>query len=175
MSYIRGYDPETLREQVDTRECSDRLEELGEQRSLLALLERVWLLKALDRLDESMLLSEQSVRVARMAGTRRDLLRARILHANVSQARGAYDAAIQELNTCANEAEAQGWPDIAGSAYQHAGRAHFAANDLDSAREAFTHALFLRRETGASPTQVESILLAIETVERKGAIASVAS
>ena len=32
MSYIHGYDPDTLREQVDPRACKDRLDEIGEQR-----------------------------------------------------------------------------------------------------------------------------------------------
>ena len=89
MSYIRGYDPDTLRERVDPRQCKERLEEIGEQRSLPALLERVWLLKVLDRSEDALVVSEQSVRVARMAGTRKDLLRARILHASVLQTRGA--------------------------------------------------------------------------------------
>ena len=70
MSYIHGYDPQTLREQIDARQCKDRLAEIGEQRSLPALLERVWLLKVLDRLEDALVLSELSVRVARMAGTR---------------------------------------------------------------------------------------------------------
>ena len=41
MSYIHGYDPDTLREVTDSRECAERLEEIGSQRSLHALLERV--------------------------------------------------------------------------------------------------------------------------------------
>ena len=107
MSYILGYDPETLREQVNLQDCSNRLEEIGEQRSLPALLERVWLLKVLGRLDDALVISEQAVRVGRMAGTRKDLLRARVLHATVLQQRGAYAAALQELTTCAEEAEGQ--------------------------------------------------------------------
>ena len=51
MSLIRGYDRETLRELVDLDECAARLTEIEEQRSLPALLERVWLLKVLDHLD----------------------------------------------------------------------------------------------------------------------------
>ena len=98
VTYIKGYDPQTLREMVDPRECQERLDELGDQRSLPALLERVWLLKVLGRWDESLVVSEQSVRVARMGGTRKDLLRARILHASVLQVRGAYASAHQELN-----------------------------------------------------------------------------
>ena len=166
MSYIHGYDPDTLREQVDPRQCKERLDEIGEQRSLPALLERVWLLKVLGRPEDALVLSEQSVRVARMAGTRKDLLRARILHASVVQVRGAFAAAEQELTTCAEEAEGQGWNAIAAFAYQHRGKVHFDAGDYDSARTDFKRALFLRQESGASESQLESTLLAIDAVDR---------
>lgn len=167
MSYIKGYDPDTLREIVDPRQCKERLDEIGEQRSLPALLERVWLLKVLDRLDESLVLSEQSVRVARMAGTRKDLLRARILHASVQQFRGAYAAADQELTTCAEEAEGQGWNSIAAFAHQHRGKVHYDAGDYTRARSDFKRALFLRQEAGATDEQLESTLLAIEAADRR--------
>ena len=166
MSYIHGYDPDTLREQVDPRQCKERLEEIGEQRSLPALLERVWLLKVLGRTEDSLVLSEQSVRLARMAGTRKDLLRARILHASVLQAREAYAAAEQELTTCAEEAEGQGWSAIAAFAYQHRGKVHFETEDYESARSDFKRALFLRQESGATDDQLESTLLAIDAVDR---------
>jgi tetratricopeptide (TPR) repeat protein len=167
VSYIKGYDPETLREIVDARECRDRLDEIGEQRSLPALLERVWLLKVLDRLEDSLVLSEQSVRVARMAGTRKDLLRARILHASVQQFRGAFAAAEQELTACADEAEGQDWPAIAAFAYQHRGKVHYDAGDFDQARADFKRALFMRQESGAPDDQLESTLLAIDAADRR--------
>ena len=50
-----------------------------------------------DRLDDALVISDESVRVARMGGPRKDLLRARILHATVLQWRGSYTAAAQEL------------------------------------------------------------------------------
>ncbi len=169
MSYIKGYDPDTLREIVDPLECRARLDEIGEQRSLPALLERVWLLKVLGRLDDSLVLSEQSVRVARMAGTRKDLLRARILHASVQHFRGAYAAAEQELTMCAEEAEGQGWSGIAAFAYQHRGKSHFDAEDFELARSDFKRALFLRQESGAPDDQLESTLLAIDAADRRRA------
>ncbi|QKJ18450.1 hypothetical protein [Microbacterium hominis] len=175
MSYIHGYDPDTLREIVEPRECEHRLDEIGEQRSLPALLERVWLLKVLDRLDEALVLSDQSVRVARMAGTRKDLLRARILHASVLQFRGAYAAAEQELSTCADEAEGQGWASIAAFAYQHRGKTSYEAGDFDAARADFKRALFLRQESGATDDQLESTLMAVDAADRRRASASVAS
>ncbi|MFB8388218.1 hypothetical protein ACFC3F_13865 [Microbacterium sp. NPDC055910] len=171
MSYIKGYDPETLREIVDPHECAERLDEIGEQRSLPALLERVWLLKVLGRTEDSLVLSEQSVRVARMAGTRKDLLRARILHASVVQVRGAYAAAEQELTMCADEAEGQGWSSIAAFAYQHRGRTNYEAGDFEAARVDFKRALFLRQESGATDAQLESALLAVDAADRRRAAA----
>lgn len=167
MSYILGYDAETLRELVDPRQCKDRLDELGDQRSLPALLERVWLLKVLDRLDDALVVSEQSVRVARMGGTRKDLLRARILHATVLQHRGAFAAAVQELTTCAEEAEGQGWSALAAFAVQHRGKVHYDAQDFAAARADFKRALFLRQESGAPEEQLESTLLAIDAADRR--------
>jgi tetratricopeptide (TPR) repeat protein len=175
VSYISGYDPDTLREKVNASQCKERLEEIGDQRSLPALLERVWLLKVLDRADEALVISEQSVRVARMAGTRKDLLRARILHATVLQARGAYSAAEQELTTCAQEADGQGWAGIGAFAYQHRGKVNYDAGDFESARKDFKRALFLLQESGATEDQLESTLLAIDAADRRRAAASVAS
>jgi len=175
MSYIRGYDPETLREIVDLRECEERLNEIGSQRSLPALLERVWLLKVLGRLDEALSISDQSVRVARMGGTRKDLLRARILHATVLQARDALPAAAQELTTCAEEADGAGWSAIAAFAYQHRGKVSYDAGDYDDARTDFKRALFLRQDAGAADEQLESTLLAIDAADRRRARTSVAS
>lgn len=175
MSYIQGYDPQTLREIVDVRHCRERLAELGDQRSLPALLERVWLLKVTGNLDDALVVSEQSVRVARMGGPRKDLLRARVLHATVLQVRGAFAAATQELTTCAEEAEGQGWSALAAFAYQHRGKVFYDAEDFVNARADFKRALFLRQEAGAPEDELESTLVAIEAAERRRAGASVAS
>ena len=175
MSYIQGYDPETLHEIVDVRHCRERLDELGDQRSLPALLERVWLLKVTGNLDDALTVSEQSVRVARMGGPRKDLLRARVLHATVLQARGAYAAAIQELTTCGEEAEGQGWAALAAFAYQHRGKVSYDAGDWNAARTDFKKSLFLRQEAGAPEEALTTTLEAIEAAERRRAGASIAS
>lgn len=167
MGYIKGYDPQTLRELVDQAECAERLTAIEKQRSLPALLERVWLLKVLDRLDEALTLSDESVRVARMAGTRKDVLRSRVLHATVLQYRGAYAAAEQELATCASEAEGQNWASIAAFAHQHHGKNAYDAGDFNEARESFKRALFLRREAGAADPELETALLAIDAAEKR--------
>jgi len=167
VGYIKGYDSDTLREQVDQIECAQRLVEIEEQRSLPALLERVWLLKVLDQLDDALSLADETVRVARMAGTRKDVLRSRVLHATILQYRGAHAAAEQELETCTAEAEGQNWTGIAAFAYQHLGRNAFEAGDFERARESFKQALFLRREAGAPDAELETVLLAIEAAEHR--------
>lgn len=167
MSVIRGYDRDSLRELVDLDECAARLEEIENQRSLPALLERVFLLKVLGRLDEALALADDTVRQARMAGTRKDVLRARVLHATVLQHRRAHAAAEQELATCASEAEGQRWVGIAAFAHHHHGRNAYEAGDYDTARESFKQSLFLRREAGADDRELETVLLAIEAAERR--------
>lgn len=175
MGYIKGYDPETLRETVDPAECAARLDELGEQRSLPALMERVWLLKVLGRLDESLVVADQTVRVARMAGTRKDLLRARVLHATVLQWRGAFAAAVAELNPCVEEAQGQSWGALAAFAIQHRGKVRYDAGHYVAARADFKRALLLRQEAGVPEEQLEPTLLAIEAAERRRAISATAS
>ncbi|MGF3056046.1 hypothetical protein [Microbacterium sp. YY-01] len=167
MSEILGYDSTTLREIVDPEACQSRLDEISSQRSLPALLERVWLLKVLQRLDEAQALSEETVRLARMAGTRKDLLRARVLHATVLQFQGRHEHADQILFHVAEEAEGQGWLGIAAFAHQHHGKNAYEAGDWEQARESFKRTLFLRQETGADSAALESVLLAIEAVERR--------
>ena len=174
MSYIKGYDPETLREIVDPATCAARLRTLGDQRSLAALMERVWLLKVLDRTEEALVVAEETVRLARMAGTRKDLIRARVLHATVLQRLGSHAAAIAELTTCAAEADGQSWPALAAFALQHRGKVHYDAGDYIAARADFSRELNLRQESGTPERQLESTLLAIEAAERRRAMASVA-
>lgn len=175
MSFILGYDPDTLREVVDLDDCRARLEAIGHQRSLSSLLERVWLLKVLGEFDDALRVSEETVRLARMGGTRKDLLRARILHASVVQRRGAYAAADHELTQCIEEADGQRWASISAFAYQHRGKVRFDAGDYDGARRDFKNSLFLRQEMGASEDELASTLLAVDAVDRRRTSASVAS
>lgn len=175
MSYILGYDAETLREQIDVSACTERLAELGEQRSLPALLERVWLLKVLGRPEDALVIAEQAVRVARMGSTRKDLLRSRVLHATILQARGSHAAALQELTTCIEEAEGQQWGPLSAFAYQHRGRVNFEIAEYAAARSDFKRSLALRQEAGAPEQELEITLQAIDAVDRRRSSAPVAS
>lgn len=167
MGFIQGFDDETLREIVNPAECETRLAEITEQRSLPALLERVWLLKVLGRLDEALVLGDEAVRQARMAGTRKDLLRSRVLRATVLQFRGDFAGADQEFDVCVDEAEGQGWTSIAAFAHQHQGKNAYEAGDFERARNSFKRTVFLRREAGADDASLESALLAIEAADRR--------
>ena len=98
-----------------------------------------------------------------------------MLHATVLQARSAYAAAIQELTTCGEEAEGQGWSALAAFAYQHRGKVFYDSGDFVNARADFKRALFLRQEAGAPEEQLESTLAAIDAAERRRSGAQVAS
>ncbi len=167
VGFIQGYDPETLREVIDREAVYERLVEVSRQRSFPDQLEQVWLFKVLGELDEALEISERTVRLARMSGTRRDLLHARIIHATVNQHRGAYTAAEAELTACIEEAEGQRWERISALAHSHRGKARYDAGDYDGAREDFKRELFLRQELGADDEQLEITMGFIEAAERK--------
>lgn len=169
MGLIKGYDAETLQEIIERAEVYERLTEVRSQRSFPAQLEQVWLLKVLGEIDEALQVSEHSVRLARMSGTRKDLLHARILHASVNQQRGAFARAESELSTCIEEADGQGWPRITALAHSHRGKTRYDAGDYDGARADFKRELFLRQELGADDTQLEQAMSFIEAAERKRA------
>lgn len=166
MNYIKGYDPETLREIVDPDQCRQRLEEIAEQRSLPALMERVWLMKVLGSLDEALELGGETVRLARMAGTRSEILRARVLRASVLQFLGEHDAAASELETCSAQAEGHGWKSLAAFSYEHQGRNLFEAQRFEEARDAFKRALVHRTAQSDDAHRIEAVLHAIEAAER---------
>ncbi|WP_029150147.1 hypothetical protein [Microbacterium indicum] len=166
MGFIQGYDPETLRENVDREGVYERLVEVRPQRSFTAQLEQVWLLKVLGELDEAREVSERTVRLARMSGTRRDLLHARIVHASVNQLLGRLTAAEGELTTCIEEAEGQGWPRISALAHSHRGRVRYDAGDFDGARADFRRELSLRQDLGSDEEQIEQASAFVEAAER---------
>lgn len=167
MGLIKGTNPRTLQEEVDLPACQERLAELGEQRSLPALQERVWLLKVTGDTNAALALAKQTVRTARMVGTRQDLLRTRILEATVQQANGDYATADHNYTVCAEEATGQRWYAIAAFAMQNRGRSHLEQSMFNEARTDFKQTLFLRQQSGASETELEKCLIAIATVDRR--------
>ena len=166
MGLIKGINPDTLQEEVDIDACHERLAELDQQRSLPALQERVWLLKVTGDTTAAIELAKQTVRTARMVGTRQDLLRTRILEATVQQANGDYTLADHNYTVCAEEATGQHWYAIAAFATQNRGRSHLEQNKFAEAREDFKQTLFLRQQSGAPENELEQSLIAIAAVDR---------
>lgn len=165
MSIIIGYDAVTLREKVDLRAAGDRLEELGELRSLSALNEKVALLRLVGRLDEAMEIANAAVRQARFTGNREDVAASRVRRAQVQQFQGKLDEAALELSHVLNEAEAHEWHGVAAFARENRGKVHFEQGNLEAALADFTSAVFLREKDGASADQLESSLIAVAVVE----------
>jgi tetratricopeptide (TPR) repeat protein len=164
-SIILGYDAASLREKVDLKAVGERLDELGELRSLTALCEKAWLLKVAGQLDEALEIANEAVRLARFTGDRKELIRPRLLRAQVLQFRGAYDDAIHELNACADEAHTHEWTLYEAFSLQHRGKVYFDMKRFEEALEDFRAAAELRRQLGAPDEQIESSLIAIAVTE----------
>ncbi|WP_291057524.1 hypothetical protein [Herbiconiux sp.] len=165
LSIITGYDMTTLREKVDVRAASERLDELGQLRSLSALNEKVVLLRLLGRLDEAFTIANEAVRQARFSGDREQALGARIRRAQVQQFQGKYPSALQELGLCVEEAQTHEWGTLEATATLSRGKVHFETGDFDAALVDFKAAVFLMERLGASIDQLESSLVAVAVTE----------
>ena len=165
LSIILGYDPSTLRERVDLLAAGNRLDELGELRSLSALNEKVTLLRLVGRLDEAWNVANEAVRQARFTGDRELLLAARIRRAQVMQFQGKLEEAHTELTGCVDESRTHEWTRLEAFAVQQRGKVLFDQHELKGALVDFTAAVFLREKLGASSSELESSLIAVAVVE----------
>lgn len=156
-----GLDPQTLRERVNADAVADRLSELGDQRSLSALGERVALLRFSGRLDEAMELANEAVFRARSDGERERLVAARIRRAQVQQFAGKLDAALAELSDCVTEASNHGWNETEGTALQYRGAVHFELGQLDDAARDLDDALKIRIRLHSSPDEIDTTMTAL--------------
>ncbi|QTX05822.1 hypothetical protein [Agromyces archimandritae] len=165
MPLILGYDPETLREQVDLLEVGRRIDALGQLRSRDAICERAWLFKVSGQLDEALDQANQALRLARFTGERRDIQRPRLLRATILQAHGRYDEALSEFTACIADARTHEWRVHEAIGLQHRGKTRFEIGELDAALADFRAALALREAAGAPEDQLESTRFAIRAVE----------
>jgi len=165
VTIILGYDLITLREKIDEEAARDRLEELGELRSLDALGEKVGLLRILDRLDEALVVANEAVRQSRFTGDREQLLKSRIRRAQVLQRLGKLDPALVDLTDCVDEALSHDWEDTEAFALQHRGKVLFEMQDYAAARSDFNDALKIRIRIKAPSEQVDSSMVAIAVAE----------
>jgi tetratricopeptide (TPR) repeat protein len=165
LSIITGYDMTTLREKVDVRAATERLNELGLLRSLSALNEKVVLLRLLGKLDDAYVIANEAVRQARFSGDREMALGARIRRAQVQQYQGKYPTALQELGLCVEEAQTHEWGSLEATATLSRGKVHFETQDYEVALVDFKAAVFLMERQGASIDQLESALVAVSVTE----------
>jgi predicted negative regulator of RcsB-dependent stress response len=165
VAIVLGYDPTTLREQVDPAALEERLEELGTLRSAAALDEKVGLLRLAGRLEEAWDVANQAVRQARFGGDREMLTLARIRRAQVQQAQGRLDPALTDLSDCVNEAHSHDWAATEAFALQQRGRVNFDLANYDAARRDFSEALKVHVRIKSSPDEVDASMIAIQITE----------
>ncbi|HEU4849744.1 MAG TPA: hypothetical protein VFS93_04965 [Terrimesophilobacter sp.] len=167
MSIILGYDAATLREKVDLIEAGQRLALLEEQDEPATLTERIGLLRLVGRLDEALVLAEESLEAARENGDEERVLLARIRRAQVRQFRGELDIALHELADCAATAHDHGWESTEAFALQHHGKTLFEKQDFAAALTDFRQAITLRESIDAPAELVESCRFAADAAEAR--------
>jgi tetratricopeptide (TPR) repeat protein len=172
MTIVLGYDPVTLREQVDQEALELRLAELGNGRSREILNERVGLLRLAGRLDEALDVANQALREARFGGDRQELVLARMRRAEVQQSLGKLDAALAELSDCVAEARSHDWPIAQAFALQHHGMVQFELGQFAAAARDFREAAAVRVRIKAPAEQVDISMLALSVAESLAASGS---
>jgi tetratricopeptide (TPR) repeat protein len=165
VAIVLGYDPTTLREQVDPVALEERLEELGSLRSAAALDEKVELLRLSGKLDEAWDIANQAVRQARFGGDREMLALARVRRAQVQQALGKLEPALADLTDCVNESHAHDWSATEAFALQQRGRVNFDMENYEAARRDFSDALKVHVRIKSSPDEVDASMIAIQITE----------
>ena len=163
-TYVVGIEPTTLREAVDPVAAAARLEELGNERSLSALGERVDLLRLTGRIDEAMDVANEAVRQATFDGERERLVTARMRRAVVKQHAGKLEAALIELSECASEAADYGWNETEGAALHHRGTVNFELDKIDDAARDLSDALICRIRANGTPAEIDNTMIAIGVV-----------
>jgi tetratricopeptide (TPR) repeat protein len=158
VAIVLGYDPTTLREQIDPVALEERLVELGELRSAAALDEKVVLLRLAGKLDEAWDIANQAVRQARFGGDREMLALARVRRAQVQQA-------LADLTDCVNEAHAHDWAATEAFALHQRGRVNFDLENYDAARRDFSDSLKVHVRIKSSPDEVDAAMIAIQITE----------
>ena len=152
---VVGFDRTTLRPTVDIARAEARLSELGESRSLTALLERARLLAATGDVDRATSLAASAVVQARTSGRREDALHARLVRASVAQIRGDAVEAEREAGEIVDEARSADFVGLWARALQLRGITRFDQQRWADAAADFTRALALRRDAAAPQTLVD--------------------
>jgi tetratricopeptide (TPR) repeat protein len=165
VTIILGYDPTTLREQVDVDAAQARLDELGDRRDTVSLGEKIGLLRMTGRVDDAWAMANEVVRLVRFTGDRSQLVLARMRRAQVLQARGKLDEALIEFNDCVAEAHMHDWASEEGFALQHRGKLLFELGRYADAARDFRDALTIRVRLHSSPDLIDASMIAISVAE----------
>lgn len=159
--YFLGFDPTTLAERFDVISAKQRLDEIADERSTPALIERIGLLRVTGRLEDAKEAAKEAMRQTRLAGEREPIARVKVARAGILREEGKAEQAIHELSDAIVEAEANGWTGIVADARRHRALAHAALGDDVAAREDLSEALAVLVRANASPREIDSTMIAV--------------
>ncbi|MFZ7087316.1 hypothetical protein [Curtobacterium sp. RRHDQ10] len=154
--------PISLRPAVDVAVVQERLRELGQTRSTAALAERAELLRLLGRLDEALVIAEETFRLALFTGDRADGVAARVRRAHVLHDLGRHERAASEAATARGTASTEDWHELEGAAAELEGWSLFELGRYEEARTALSAAHDAFRAAGAPAERTAALKSAIE-------------
>ncbi|KQO63662.1 hypothetical protein [Curtobacterium sp. Leaf261] len=154
--------PISLRPAVDVAVIQERLQQLGQTRSTTALAERAELLRLLGRLDEALVIAEETFRLALFTGDRADGVAARIRRAHVLHDLGRFERAATESATARGTASTEDWHELEGAAAELEGWSLFELGRYEEARAALSSAHDAFRAAGAPAERTAALKSAIE-------------
>lgn len=157
-----SFAPISLRPAVDVAVVQERLLQLGQTRSTAALAERAELLRLLGRLDEALVIAEETFRLALFTGDRADGVAARVRRAHVLHDLGRHERAASEAATARGTAATEDWHELEGAAAELEGWSMFELGRYEEARDALNAAHNAFRAAGAPAERTAALKSAIE-------------
>jgi len=154
--------PISLRPAVDVAVVQERLQQLGQTRSTSALAERAELLRLLGRLDEALIVAEETFRLTMFTGDRAESVAARIRRAHVLHDLGRYERAASEAAMARDTAAIEEWAELEGAAAELEGWSLYELARYEEARAALRRAHDAFRAAGASAERTGALQSAIE-------------
>lgn len=160
-SWFVGYDPAAIAERADAAVAQRRLDELGDEHSTGALVEKTDLLRIVGRIDEANDAATDAIRQARLANDRESLLRAKTARALLLVTSGLPEQAVHELSDTINEAGSAGRDDLVDAARRRRGLAYAAIGDYRAAHEDFNETLVALVRAGAAPLEIDTVMVVV--------------
>jgi len=160
-SYVLGFDPVSLAERFDVEAARRRLDELADERSLAALVEKIGLLRVTGQAEQAHEVATEALRQARLVGDREPIARVKVARGQLLRAEGKHEQAVHELSDTIAEAAANGWTGIVAEARRQRALVRVALGEYEAARDDLSEALAVLVKNQGDPREIDVTMVAV--------------